>query len=63
MNLTKLDLTILCSNLIALGGLIVLMELRGPRVPAVVLAVGAGGMSIAKIGKALVQKPADAAQK
>jgi hypothetical protein len=56
MNLTKLDFAILCSNLFALGGIIVLIALRGPSGPAVLLAIGAGGMSAAKIGKAICAK-------
>ena len=53
MTLSKLDLFLLSTNLIALGGLVVLIILRSPSVPSVLLAVGALGMAIAKIGKAL----------
>ena len=54
MRITKLDMFLLCTNLIVLGGLIVLMALRGPSVPAVLLAVGAAGMAISKLGQAFL---------
>ena len=57
MNLTKLDLALLCTNLLVLGALIVLMLLRGPSGPTVLLAMGAFGMSVAKIGKAISTAP------
>jgi hypothetical protein len=53
MNLTRLELFLLCTNLMVLGGLGVLMLIRGPSVPVVLLALGALGMSVAKIGKAM----------
>jgi hypothetical protein len=53
MNLTKLDLTLLCVNLVVFGGIVVLMALRGPNGPTVLLALGAAGMAIAKVGRAL----------
>jgi hypothetical protein len=52
MNITKFDLSLLCLNLFVLGGLVVLMALRGPSVPAVLLAIGAAGMAIGRAGKA-----------
>ncbi len=51
MKLTKLEVVLLCMNLVALGGLLVLMALRGPNGPAILLAIGAAGMATAKIGK------------
>jgi hypothetical protein len=50
--MSKLDIALLCSNCLVLGGLMVLMALRGPSVPAVLLAIGAAGMAISKLGKA-----------
>jgi hypothetical protein len=57
MRLTKVEMLFLCTNLIALGGLLVLMALRGPSVPAVLLAIGACGAAVAKIGKAMSSAP------
>lgn len=48
----------LSTNLIALGGLLVLMALRGPSVPGVLLGLGAGLAAIAKIAKANYSPPA-----
>ena len=56
MNITRVALAFLCLNLIVLGGIMVLMALRGPSVPAVLLAIGAAGMAVAKIGKAVSAK-------
>jgi hypothetical protein len=52
MKITKLELGFLCLNLIVLGGALVLMLLRGPNTPLVLLTIGTLGMAIAKIGKA-----------
>ena len=54
MRITKLDLFLLCTNLFVLGGLLVLMALRGPSAPAVLLAIGAAGMAISKLGQAFL---------
>lgn len=53
MHLTTLELALLCTNLLVLGGLIVLMLLRGPSGPAALLAIGAFLASVAIIGKAM----------
>ena len=50
--MTKLDITLLSSNCLVLGALLVLMALRGPSVPAVLLAIGAAGMAVSKLGQA-----------
>ena len=52
MRITKLDFLLLCTNLVALGGIGVLIALRGASGPSVLLAVGAALMAAAKIGKA-----------
>jgi hypothetical protein len=59
MTMTKLDLGLLCVNLFALGGIIVLMMLRGPSAPAVLLTVGAAGMAISRLGKAFASATKD----
>ena len=59
MKMTKLDLSLLCINLFVLGGLLVLMMLRGPSVPAVLLAIGTAGMAIGKLGKAFASRMKD----
>lgn len=53
MKITKLDLFLLSTNLLVLGGLLVLIILTGPDVPRVLLTIGAAGMAIAKLSKAL----------
>jgi hypothetical protein len=53
MNLTKVGLFLLCVNCFVLGGLVVLILLRGPSVPTILLALGAAGMAIGSIGRAL----------
>jgi hypothetical protein len=58
MKLSKLDLGLLSMNLIAVGGLLVLMALRGPSIPAALLAFGAGLSAIAKLGKAFLSTAA-----
>ncbi len=62
MRLTKVELTFLCLNLIVLGGLLVLIALRGPSVPAILLGVGTAGMALAKIGKAFSSQVDDSAK-
>ena len=62
MRFTKLDLFLLSTNLIVLGGLIVLMALRGPSGPTILLTVGASLAAIAKIGGAVCKQAADAEQ-
>lgn len=52
MKLTKLELVLLGVNLFVLGGLVVLMALRGPTVASVLLLVGTLGMAVGKIGRA-----------
>ena len=59
MHLTKLDFVLLCTNLIVFGGLLVLMVLRGPSGPTILLTVGSAGMAVAKIGGAFRSKPTD----
>ena len=54
MKLSKLDLLLLCTNLAALGVTGVLIALRGPSGPTVLVAVGAALMVVAKIGKAFM---------
>ena len=61
MHLTKLDLAILVTNLLAFGAIGVVTAFRGPSVPAVLLAIGTGGLSVAKIAKAVCSKAADSA--
>jgi hypothetical protein len=61
MNITKVELTLLCTNLIVMGGVLTLMALRGPSVPGILLAIGAAGMAVAKISKALRPKTDDTA--
>jgi hypothetical protein len=56
MKLTKLELILLGVNLFVLGGLVVLMALRGPTTASVLLLVGTVGMAIGKIGRAWVAK-------
>jgi hypothetical protein len=56
MKLTNVGLALLCLNLIVLGGLLVLIALRGPSVPAILLAVGTAGMAVAKIRRALTAR-------
>jgi hypothetical protein len=51
MKMTELDLGLLCVNFFVLGGILVLMTLRGPSVPTVLLAIGAAGVAIGKLGK------------
>jgi hypothetical protein len=58
MKLTKLDLFLLSSNFFVLGGLVVLITLRGPTGPSVLLAVGAALTVIAKLGKAFTSTAA-----
>jgi hypothetical protein len=58
MNLTKLDLFLLSTNLIVFGGLAVLILLRGPSVPSVLLAAGSGLTAFAKLCKAFTSNPA-----
>ena len=58
MRISKLDLFLLCTNLIALGGMGVLIALRGPSGPSVLLAAGAALMVVAKIGKSFSCKNA-----
>jgi hypothetical protein len=52
MKLTKLELILLGVNLFVLGGLVVLMALRGPTTASVLLLVGTLGMAVGKIGRA-----------
>jgi hypothetical protein len=52
MKLTKLELILLGVNLFVLGGLVVLMTLRGPNTASVLLLVGTVGMAVGKIGRA-----------
>jgi hypothetical protein len=52
MKLTKLELILLGVNLFVLGGLIVLMALRGPSIASVLLLIGSAGMAVGKIGRA-----------
>jgi hypothetical protein len=52
MKLTKLELILLSVNLFVLGGLVVLMTLRGPSTASVLLLVGTLGIAIGKIGRA-----------
>jgi hypothetical protein len=63
MNLTKMEFGFLCLNVFIFGGLVVLIALRGPSVPAILLAVGAAGMAVAKIVKALGSKPGEPTRK
>jgi hypothetical protein len=60
LRLSTLDLALLLVNVLALGGLLVLMAVRGADVPVVLLAVGAGGMAIGKLGRALAGGSKDA---
>lgn len=62
MRFTKLDLLLLSTNLIALGGLIVLMALRGPSGPTILLTVGALLAAVAKLGRAICGKHAPDAE-
>ena len=57
MTLTKLDLFMLSFNFFALGGLVVLIALRGATGPSVLLAVGAALVVIARLGKAFTSTP------
>ena len=54
------DLTLLLINVLALGAVLVLIAVRGPSVPLVLLAIGAAGMAIGKLGRAFM-RPKDAA--
>ena len=47
------ELAFLLLNVFTLGGLVVLMILTGPSVPGVLLAVGAAGMVVGKLGRSL----------
>ena len=58
MKLSKVDLFLLSTNLVALGGLLVLITLRVPSWPSVLLAIGAAGAAAAKLGKAFSSTPA-----
>ena len=58
MKLTKFELFLLSFNFFVLGGLVVLIALRGPTGPSVLLAVGAALAVIAKLGNALLSTPA-----
>ena len=51
MKTNRLDIGLLFVNVFCLGGLVVLMALRGPSVPAVLLAIGAAGMAVGRIGR------------
>jgi hypothetical protein len=55
--MTKLNLALLLLNSFVLGGLMVLMTFRGPALPTVLLAVGAAGMMIGRIGAVLHRPP------
>jgi hypothetical protein len=61
MNIAKTELGLLCLNLVVLGGILVLIALRGPSIPAVLLAVGSAGGAIAKVSKALIAQSDGAA--
>jgi hypothetical protein len=63
MYLSKVELAFLGLNLFVLGALFVLMALRGPSVPAILLAVGTAGMALAKIGKQVVPQADDSESK
>jgi hypothetical protein len=52
MKLPKLELILLGVNLFVLGGIVVLMALRGPSTASVLLLIGTAGMAIGKIGRA-----------
>ena len=52
MKITKLDLALLSVNLFVLGGLVVLMTIRGASAPLLLLMVGTAGMTIGKLGRA-----------
>ena len=62
MRFTTLDLLLLSTNLIALGGLIVLMALRGPSGPTIMLTVGALLTAVAKVGRAVHGQRSPAAE-
>src|SRR5687767_13210641 len=55
-NISTSDAAWLLINVLVLGGLLVLIAIRGPSVPAVLLAVGAAGMAIGKIGRAFAKR-------
>jgi len=50
--MTKLDAVLLCVHLVVLGGLIVLMTLRGPSTALLLLTFGATAMAIGKLARA-----------
>lgn len=56
---TMLDAVLVATNLLAFAALCTLMLLCGPTVPAILLAIGAGGIAAGKIGAAVARRERD----
>lgn len=51
VKLTKLDLIFLSTNLIAVGAMVILIVIRGPSIPGILLGIGAAGLALRKLAK------------
>lgn len=61
-HLSRFNLAILITNLICFGACLVLLAVRGPNAPLLLLAIGTFGVSMAKIGRGFISSRPVAAE-